>query len=133
MPGIEPAAQTTQVLADRKQQIEVLERQNGAATQPAQPESSHMAQADPMRQIQQAAQIPAPYTTRPAVQLPGETLQVQPAGSTLQSLVITVVLREERPGSLAEMKAATTAPAALDARSKAEAAQQAAPDAAERK
>jgi len=31
------------------------------------------------------------------------------------------------------MKAATTAPAALDARGKAEAAQQAAPDAAERK
>ncbi|OQB81353.1 MAG: hypothetical protein BWX88_04290 [Planctomycetes bacterium ADurb.Bin126] len=133
MPGIEPAAQSTQVLADRKQQIEVLERQNGAATQPTQPENSHMAQADQMRQVQQAAQIPAPYTTRPAVQLPGETLQVQPAGSTLQSLVITVVLREERPGSQAEMKAATTAPAALDARGKAEAAQQAAPDAAERK
>jgi len=133
VPGIEPAAQITQVLADRKQQIEVLERQNGAATQPTQPESSHVAQVDQMRQVQQAAQIPAPYTTRPAVQLPGETLQVQPAGSTLQSLVITVVLREERPGSLAGMKAATTAPAALDARSKAEAAQQAAPDAAEKK
>jgi len=133
MPGIEPAAQTAQVQADRKQQIDVLERQNGGATQPAQPESSHMAQADQMRQVQQAAQIPAPYTTRPAVQLPGETLQVQPAGSALQSLVITVRLYEEGPRGLAELKAATTAPAALDARGKAEAAQEAVPDAAEKK